>query len=239
MTPRPQLAISEDIGRAAGEFVALALDDAVSRSGRAVLAVPGGGSPIPVFRWLARHLDAHVHDRLTVTFVDERHLPEAASRPWSELPEASNLRGAWHAWFQHRRPDVVPLVHGGTLAEAVADLTPKIEILGPPDVTLLGFGPDGHVASLFPEHPMLTAPGPVVAIDDSPKPPSERLSLSMPWLARSAVTVVIGAGADKAAVAAAVHAGDMSLPLAMARPRARWHWVLDPAAAHDIPGASR
>lgn len=234
MTPR--LSITRDLGRTAGELVAMALDDAVGNKGRAVLAVPGGGSPRPVFRWLARHLDAHVHDRLAVTFVDERHLPGSVGVAPDQLPDESNLKGAWLDWFQHRPPpQVVPLIHGGTVHEAAAALTPAIEALGPPDVVLLGFGPDGHVASLFPGHPGLTETGPVVAISDSPKPPPERLTLSMPWLQLAYVTVAIGSGASKAAAAADVLASG-ELPLAQARPRSRWHLVLDPDAAPSSAG---
>jgi 6-phosphogluconolactonase len=236
---RPQLAISEDIGTAAGEKLALALDDAVSRRGEAQLAISGGNSPIPVFHWLARHLDAHVHDRLTVTFVDERHLPTVASLPWSELPAEINLSGAWNTWFRHRQPRVVPLLHSGTPDEAVAALSPTMLSLGPPDVVLLGFGPDGHVGSLFPGHRALALTGPLVGLSDSPKPPSARLSMSLPWLAQAAVTVVIGTGADKAAAAAAAYHGGSNLPLERARPRARWHWILDAAAANAISGASQ
>ena len=232
---RPHLTVTRDLGRAAGERIAMALDDAVGNRGHAVLAVPGGSSPRPVFRWLARHLDPHVHDRLTVTFVDERHLPGAHGLPPDQLPDESNLKGAWREWFQHRTPEVVPLIHGGTVHEAAADLCPVIEALGPPDVCLLGFGPDGHVASLFPGHPGLKAPGPVVAIPDSPKPPPERLTLSLSWLQRAFLTVAIGAGASKRRAAADLLYGPGELPLALAHPRVRWHLVLDPDADPGDP----
>ncbi len=228
---RPHLTVTRDLGRTAGELIAMSLDDAVSNRGRAVLAVPGGGSPKPVFQWLARHLDAHVHERLVVTFVDERHLPDTAGLPPDQLPDESNLKGAWQAWFQHRSPEVVPLIHGGTVHEAAAALSPVLEALGPPDVCLLGFGPDGHVASLFPGHPGLGERGPVVAIQGSPKPPPERLTLSLPWLRQAFLTVAIGSGASKRAAAADVLTGPGALPLALAHPRARWHLVLDPDAA--------
>jgi 6-phosphogluconolactonase len=172
-----------------------------------------------------------VHDRLTVTFVDERHLPEAVGCPPDQLPDESNLKGAWLDWFQHRPPRVVPLIHPGTVHEAAAALTPAIEALGPPDVCLLGFGPDGHVASLFPGHPALRAPGPVVAITDSPKPPAERLTLSLPWLQQAYVTIAVGMGAGKGTAVKDALDGTAALPIGMAHPRTRWHIVLDPDAA--------
>ena len=234
----PIRTVTDDLGSSAGEIVAEACDLAIGHHGHAVLAIPGGRSPAPVLRWLARNLAPHVHANLTVTFVDERHLPLPAGG-WGALPEASNLRGAWDAWFSHRLPRVVPLARPGTLADAAREATAALRAIGPIDVVLLGFGEDGHVASLFPGHPALRDPSLVVPVADSPKPPPERLTLGLDALRQAAVTVVIGSGADKAPIAAAAlqqtRDGDPTLPLALARPRIRWHWVLDPAAASQLP----
>jgi 6-phosphogluconolactonase len=69
----------------------------------------------------------------------------------------------------------------------------------PFDLTLLGVGPDGHVASLFPGFPQLHETEQlVVAVFDSPKPPPVRVSLTYPALANSDTVIFIVAGADKA-----------------------------------------
>lgn len=73
------------------------------------------------------------------------------------------------------------------------------------EVLMLGLGPDGHVASLFPGHPALADDGIAVAVTDSPKPPPERVSLTLAALEHARSVWVIASGTSKAdAVAAAL-----------------------------------
>ncbi|MFV2142849.1 MULTISPECIES: 6-phosphogluconolactonase [Isoptericola] len=101
------------------------------------------------------------------------------------------------------------------------------------DVLLLGMGPDGHVASLFPEHPALAAAGSVVAVHDSPKPPSERVSLTFATIGLAREVWVVAAGAEKAAQAAAALADGpvTQVPAVRAVGHDRTLWLLDAAAA--------
>ena len=102
---------------------------------------------------------------------------------------------------------------------------------------LLGLGPDGHVASLFPEHPSSQASGRVIAVRNSPKPPPDRLSLTLEVLNTSAEVWFLVSGEDKAeATALALQgAGPVQVPGANAHGTDRTLWLLDQAAASKLP----
>jgi 6-phosphogluconolactonase len=110
------------------------------------------------------------------------------------------------------------------------------------DILMLGVGPDGHVASLFPEHPALYDERSVVGVHGSPKPPPTRVSLTFGSLNRSREVWFLASGDAKArAVRLALGgAGRMQIPAAGVRGSARTLWLLDAAAASQLPpGLSR
>lgn len=107
----------------------------------------------------------------------------------------------------------------------------------PFDVLLLGMGPDGHVASLFPGHATLSVSDrTVVGEDDSPKPPPPRVSLTFPAIRTASEVWVVAAGDGKAdAVAAALRgAPSIEVPAAGAVGALRTLWLLDVAAASHV-----
>ena len=105
------------------------------------------------------------------------------------------------------------------------------------DICLLGMGPDGHVASLFPEHPSSSAAGRVIPVRSSPKPPPERISLTLQVINQSAEVWFCVTGADKAAAArlALSGAGPIQVPAAGVQGRDRTLWLIDRAAAAELP----
>jgi 6-phosphogluconolactonase len=105
------------------------------------------------------------------------------------------------------------------------------------DVLLLGIGPDAHVASLFPGLPALYDERPVVAVRGAPKPPPVRLSLTLPAIRCARDVWVLAAGQEKArAVRLALSgAGPVQVPAAGARGRQRTLFLLDRAAASQLP----
>lgn len=99
------------------------------------------------------------------------------------------------------------------------------------DVLMLGVGEDGHVASLFPGHPGLTATGMAAAVHDSPKPPPTRITLTMPAIRTADEVWLIAAGKEKADAVGAALSGDPELPSSAAAGTSRTVWLLDSAAA--------
>lgn len=101
-------------------------------------------------------------------------------------------------------------------------------------VLLLGVGPDGHVASLFPGHAGTgVRDRTVIAVHGSPKPPPVRVSLTFPAIRSAREVWLVAAGAEKAARVSAALGGadDADVPAAGARGRTRTLWLLDAAAA--------
>ncbi|HHV20745.1 MAG TPA: 6-phosphogluconolactonase [Propionibacterium sp.] len=104
------------------------------------------------------------------------------------------------------------------------------------DLCLLGMGEDGHVASLFPGHPDFDprTTKRVVAVGDAPKPPPDRLSLTLPVLNSSGEIWMLVAGADKAEAVSRAIARDKSLPAGQVCGRNRTVWFLDEEAAAEL-----
>jgi 6-phosphogluconolactonase len=109
------------------------------------------------------------------------------------------------------------------------------------DVVMLGVGPDGHVASLFPRFPQLLVDDAIaVGVSGSPKPPPQRLSLTFPALNRSREVWFVASGTEKAeAVARATATGDRAadpyeVPAAGVHGQERTLWFLDEQAASGL-----
>jgi 6-phosphogluconolactonase len=195
------------------------------------LAIPGGSVATLCFPRLARlALD---WGRVDVFQVDERAVPPDDSE--SNYGRAKTLwlypAGLPHARIHRMRAD------SPDLADAARDYAHELErVAGEPprlDYVLLGVGPDGHVGSLFPGHAALHDHRPVLAIKGAPKPPTHRLTLSMPVLLNAARVTIVAYGEEKAhAIHAALHDPDSDLPVARVAQRSpRCLVLIDPAAA--------
>lgn len=231
-------ATKADLADAIAERLREVIADAVASRGVAHVVLTGGSMGEASARALASLDDidwAHVH----LWWGDERFLPTGdAERNETQarvaLIDVVGVPAAnVHAMAASDGPD------GDDLDAAVARYRDELATVAPQfDVVMLGMGPDTHVASLFPGHATTRVDDTsVVAENDSPKPPPQRISLTFPALNAAREVWLMIAGADKAdAVRAASGSTDRTAhPASGVHGRERTIWWLDEAAAG--PGA--
>ncbi len=183
--------------------------------GTARLAVPGGSALPALAGACARLGDAW--RRIQLTWVDERCVPVASVE--SNRGAAQRLGslglGVSDSEADGPRPhSVLPLyIDGETPSAAVARVEVGLrgDFEGGLDVLLLGMGEDGHIASLFPSR-ILPESGLVAHVPDSPKPPSDRITLTPAVLATASRAVLPAFGESKRAPLRQLLAGDPTLP---------------------------
>jgi 6-phosphogluconolactonase len=228
---------AEGLAHAVAARLITRLIDVQAGGGIAQVVLTGGRVAAVVYRAVAESPARTAIDWSRVEFWwgDERFLPAGD-------PERNETQ-AWDALLSH--VDVDPArVHAmapdeGQGAEAAAEAyASALAASGVQtfDVLMLGVGPDGHVASLFPGYPELTATDAwAVAVHDSPKPPPTRVSLTFPALARSREVWFVVSGEDKAEAVAKGVAGDASVPASIPKGLERTLWLIDDAAASQLP----
>ncbi len=214
----------------------------IAAGGEAHVVLTGGGSGTATLAALADMAERVDWPRVHVWWGDERFLPGGhPDRNETQAREALLDRVDIPASQVHSipGPDQVPDPEAAarryaiTLAEyaGVGDV-PDFDVL------MLGVGDDGHVASLFPEHPGVYVDDlAVIGVRGSPKPPPERVSLTFRSIRCAKEVWLIVSGAAKApAVALAVGgAGHVQIPAAGATGRHRTLWLVDDAAAAGLP----
>jgi 6-phosphogluconolactonase len=121
-----------------------------------------------------------------------------------------------------------------SLEQEAANFASHIEQVAPVfDVVLLGVGPDGHVASLFPDSKAMPFGQFVVAEASSPKPPSQRISLSFSALSSASEVWFLVSGKDKA-IAVSKALRDQELPAGRIKGKEITRWYLDTQAAAEL-----
>ena len=104
------------------------------------------------------------------------------------------------------------------------------------DITLLGVGEDGHIGSIFPDHPSFESTNrSVIGVTDSPKPPPERISLTIPTFNRSEEIWFIVTGEGKKDAVRRALDGDESLPASHPHGQLATYWFIDEEAAGELP----
>ncbi|TDW22826.1 6-phosphogluconolactonase [Kribbella kalugense] len=209
--------------------------DAQSTGGVAQVVLTGGRVAAVVYKAVAESPAGVEIDWQRVEFWwgDERFLPDGD--PERNETQARDALLS-HVEVDPARVHPMPADTGQGAEVAAAAYADELAAAGSPkfDVLMLGVGPDGHVASLFPGYPQLEVLDvETVAVHDSPKPPPTRISLTFPRLDRSREVWFVVSGEDKAdAVAQALKDGDV--PAARPKGRDRTLWLLDEAAASKV-----
>ena len=194
----------ETLARHAARDLVAAIGEAREARGIAHVTLAGGTTPMRCYDLLDGQLDdwTGVH----LWYGDERCVPfDDPDSNHGQVKERLRARGAvWHPMPATLGPSEGAMEYSRELGDTVLD------------VTHLGMGPDGHTASLFPHHPLLDAHGVAVGITDAPKPPPERITLTLPKLNASRRIVLLVTGEGKSEALARVMAGpDRSVPASL------------------------
>lgn len=230
------------VAAAAARWAALA-DEAVRERGAFHVALAGGSTPRALYETLA---GAPWRDDIDwraswIWFGDERCVPPThedsnyrmaqetlLSRvdcPPSQVQRMEGERDPHAAARDYQR-----LLEERLPREELPDLPPRL------DLVLLGLGPDGHIASLFPDTPILDQRGTLVDAVFVPRLSAWRVSLTYPLIEAARRVMMLVTGESKADIVAAVLADRApELPVARLRPQGSIEWYVDRAAARGLP----
>jgi 6-phosphogluconolactonase len=260
--PAPDVVIEPDadrLARSVASALVARLAAAQTVHGTASVVLTGGGIGTAVLRRVADLAAAPEHAVVDWTLVDvwwgdERFVPaDSSDRNELAAREAFLSRVPLDPERIHPMPSSdagfdQPEDAAAWYAEELAAAATRPDPTAPPqgsrgalqlprlDVLLLGMGPEGHIASIFPESPAVSDERPVVAVRDCPKPPPTRISLGFPAITSAEEVWLLVSGEGKAeAVAQALSGADpRQLPAAGARGRRATRWLLDTDAASKL-----
>ena len=230
---------------AAGDRLVAAITGAIAARGKALIVLTGGGTGIGLLEHVRAHDGGVDWSKVHLFWGDERFVPAD--------DDERNEKQAREALIDHI--DIpAGIVHamaasdgefGDDLDAAAADYAKVLahtaesgSTAGAFDVHLLGMGGEGHINSLFPHSPAtLETERLVVGVENSPKPPPRRITLTLPAVQRSREVWLVVSGEAKAdAVAAAIGgAKPADVPAAGAVGTDATVWLLDAGAASTLP----
>lgn len=220
---------------AAAQLLTRLVELQAGSEGNAELCLTGGRIANRIYEGVIEQLDSSELDprRLELWWGDENFVP-------TEDPN----RNAGHTLsiLARRLPLTPALTHPMPAADGVVDAAAAAvsyaKELGDTvfDICLLGLGEEGHVAGIFPDHPSFAeTTRAAVGVNDAPKPPRERISLSIPTLQRSREVWFLVSGKSKAEAVVKAMSGDPSIPGGVVRGTETTRWLLDRAAAEGLP----
>jgi len=229
----------DEVATAVADRVMRLLADAQSLRRSASVVLTGGSIARKIHRDLPMEPEDLDWSLVDVWWGDERFVPADDPERNSGQARADLLDRVGLAPSRvHEMPSSDHLADVAAAAAAYAqDLHTAVAGLSPDepwfDVLMLGIGPDGHCASLFPGRPEVISDEDVMPVTDSPKPPPERVTLGMTVLQRARHVIFAATGDEKAdALARSVAGGDvLDTPSAGPRGLESTTWYVDSAAA--------
>lgn len=213
------------VASAAGVQILAAAERAIAARGRFKLVLAGGNTPEKIYRLLA-HSQADWANWF-IYYGDERCLPADDAERNNILAEQAFLT---HVAIPKTQIFTIPAELGNEAAAVTYN--PIVAGALPFDMVLLGMGEDGHTASLFPNH-IHSAEAFVHAVNRSPKPPTERVTLSVGALSDTEELLFLITGANKTAIVKQWQAGD-DLPIAHIQPKNTIDIYIDHAACGTV-----
>lgn len=238
-------ATADDVADAAVFLFVTLAAKAVAEKGVFFCSLAGGTTPLSCYRILAAPLISSKVDwqRTHIFWGDERCVPEGSEDRNDEAALDALLRKVpIPSKNIHRvpatEPDAAQLYESDLRRAFSSSLPLKESSLSSSseiprfDLILLGMGPDGHTASLFPGHPAVEEKTRlVVRVDGAPKPPSARVTFTLPLINAARHVAFLVTGADKNTALRRVLNGDPALPAARVAPRDGMLVFLSDAAA--------
>ncbi len=242
-----RLTTPQDLFQAAADEVLRAATHAVAERGRFTIALSGGSTPKNMYTLIAANADAALPwDRMFFFFGDERHVPpDDPDSNYRMVKESLLSTGAIPSANVFRVPAENP--DADAVAEVYEQTLRKFFGLAPGefprfDLILLGIGPDGHTASLFPETAALQEKTRLVVANWVEKLNTSRITLTLPVLNHARCVAFLVSGIDKAAALHEVLEGNApgeKYPSKLVQPsEGKVIWFVDRAAASELSTAA-
>jgi 6-phosphogluconolactonase len=238
-----KLTTPQELFEAAAEEVGRAATEAVAQGGRFTIALSGGSTPKSLFNLLATNARTSLPwDKMFFFWSDERHVPPtdpdsnyrmADEAMLSKIPVSPS--NVFRVPAENPNADAAAAAYEQTLRKFFALAPGQFPRF---DVILLGMGPDGHTASLFPETAGLKENTRLVIANWVEKLKTTRITFTLPLINAASEVAFLVSGADKASVLRTVLEGDApdaQYPAKLVQPmNGKLIWFADRAAASQL-----
>ena len=242
-----RLTTPQDLFQAAAEEVIRCATSAITERGRFTIALSGGSTPKNLYTLIAANASASLSwDRMFFFWGDERHVPpDNPDSNYRMAKETLLSKAAIPPANIFRIPAENP--DASAAADAYEQTLRKFFAVAPGefprfDLILLGIGPDGHTASLFPETAALEETSRLVVANWVEKLQTNRITFTLPVLNAARCVAFLVSGTDKAAVLHEVLEGNATAekyPSKLVQPsEGKLIWFVDRAAASELSAAA-